>query len=511
MSEKTGAEVHPRPHRVAVGGLLIECNHLGGVPADLAAFEENEFRRGDEVLEHTGVIGGMVDVLRQRGVSIRPLIMASCCSRGPVTAACYDSLKREMVDRLRQAMPVDGVVLALHGAAAAENARDLDGDLIEAVRAVVGPDVPVVVTLDLHADVTEPMVRGADALVAWETYPHVDTFETGVRGARLLLDILDGKCRPTMAVAKVPVLVGAIHGGTSGESPFADIMRLAKSHEGRDDVVSTSVLLVHPYIDVPGMGGGGVVITNNNMERAETLAREIAEMYWQRRFDFEPKVYSPAEAIRLGMAIDGGPVLLVETADCCGGGAAGDSVASLRALLEADRNLPALVPVVDPEAAAACHRAGEGAEVTLDLGHKIDPKWGSPLRVTGKIVKLTDGRFQYGRGGVWCGQEGNMGPTAVLRVGSVKILIASRATYDWADEQFRSVGMDPTRAKFLVAKNPMNYHMAYGAISRAAFILDTPGPTPATVRHVPYRHMQRPYFPLDPEIPHLAPTVFRGR
>ena len=352
------------------------------------------------------------------------------------------------------------------------------------------------------------MVRHADAILGWETYPHRDTFETGARGARLLLDILDGRCRPAMAMAKVPLLVGALRGNTEGEGPFADVMRAAKSYEGTPGVVSTSVFLVHPYLDVPGMGGGGLVITHDDLDTAESLARRLAEMYWERRFELEPPLFSPAEAIEEGRRIAGGPVLLVETADCCGGGAAGDSVASLEALLAAGVDDPALVPVVDPDVAALCHRQGTGSVVRAELGHKIDPKWGHPLRVTGRVARLSDGRFRY-TGGVWGGQQGDMGPTAVLEIGPVQVLVSSRGTYDWADEQFRAVGLDPRRAKFVVVKNPMNYRMAYGGVMRAAFILDTPGPTPATMRGYRYRNLARPYFPADPDVPGLAPQVFR--
>lgn len=252
-----------------------------------------------------------------------------------------------------------------------------------------------------------------------------------MRGARLLLDILDGKCRPAMAMAKVPLIVSAIHGGTEGEGPFADVMRLAKSHEGRDDILSTSVFLVHPYLDLPGLGGGGLVIADGDVEKAKTLAGEIAMMYWSRRFDLEPQFFSPSEAISRGLQIDGGPVLLVETADCCGGGAAGDSVATLRALLESNISQPSLVPVVDPEAAAECHRLGLGREATLELGHKIDPKWGRPISVRGTITKLSGGRFVYGAGGVWENQETSMGPTAVLSMDAVQVLIMTIQHSDW--------------------------------------------------------------------------------
>ncbi len=499
-----------KTYRIALGSIMIECNHLGGVPADIEHFRNTELRYGREILDaDQGVVGGALQALRRNACEVLPTISASACPAGPITAECYRRLKTELLDRLRRAMPVDGVLLPLHGAATVEDVGDLEGDLLAAVRGIVGPDTPVVVTLDLHAHVTAQMVRLADAMLGWETYPHADAFQTGLRGAKMMIEILEGRCRPTMAMAKVPVLVGGLNGRTEGDGPFADVMRFAKSREGKSGVVSTSVFLVCPYLDLPEMGGGGLVITNDDLPKAEALAREIAMMYWRRRFDLEPELDSPAEAIKKGLRLEGGPVLLVETADCCGGGAAGDSVASLRALLDAELNETALVPVVDPQAAEICRRRGVGGEVTLQLGHKLDPKWGKPLEVSGTIVRLGDGTFTY-TGGIWEGQQGNMGPTAVLAIGAVQVLIASRPTYDWADEQFRCMGLDVRGAKFVVAKNPMNYRIAYAEVAKAAYILDTPGATPASMRHYRYRHLQRPYFPADDDIPGLTPTVLTG-
>jgi microcystin degradation protein MlrC len=492
--------------RIALGSLFTESNHLGGAPTDLDCFRRQELLYGDEVLGQTaGTMGGMLQTLREGGASIRPLLVATACPGGPLTAACYRQLKGELLDRLDQQLPVDGVLLALHGAAAAEDAGDLEGDLLEAVRARVGPRVPVVASLDLHAHVSEQMVRSADGLVAWETYPHKDAFTTGVRAARLLLDSVAGRCRPAMALAKVPVLVGGVRGHTEGEGPFADVMRLAKSFERRPGVLSTSAFLVHPYLDLPDMGGGGLVITDGDVGRAAALAGEIANAYWQRRFDLDPPVCTPAEAVERGSKIEG-LVLLVETADCCGGGAAGDSVHALRALLAAELPGPALVPVVDPEAAAACHRAGAGTEVSLTLGHKLDPRWGKPLPLTARIERLGDGRFLY-TGGIWEGRWGQMGPCAVLRSGQVSVLVTTHATYDWADEQFQSVGLDARAARFVVVKNPMNHRLGYAGLYREAILLDTPGPTPAVLHHVRYRRLQRPYYPADRDIPGLTPRV----
>ena len=495
--------------RIALGSILTECNEFGGVPIDIGWFERYELCHGEEVLHvDAGVVGGMLQVMREYGADVVPLIYASTCPGGPLTAECYTQLKTELLDRLHASLPVDGVLLPLHGAAAVENLGDPEGDLIKAVRAIVGAAIPIVVTLDLHAHVTADMVRFADGLIAWETYPHRGTFTTGVRGAQLLRDILAGDCRPAMAMAKVPVITSAIHGSTEGADPFAQIMRAAKAIERREDVLSTSVFLVHPYLDQPDMGSGALVITDNDMKTAVSLANQLAEQYWTRRFDLEPDIHTPDEAIAKGLEVEGGPVLLVEAADCCGGGAAGDSVATLTALLDAKVTVPSLVPVADPEAAAACHRAGVGQEITVALGHRLDPRWGESVTVTGIVTRLSDGRFRY-IGGIWDGVEGNMGPSAVLTIGTIQVLIATHGTYDWADEQFRSMDMHPPDAKFIVVKNPMNYRIAYGEIAKASFILDTPGATPATCRHLPFKHLKRPYFPLDTEIPGFTPTILQ--
>jgi len=494
-------------HRVAIGSVFTECNQLGGILIDMSWFERYELCRGNEILDmSTGVVGGMLSELGRRGAEPVPQVYASTCPGGLVESETYMSLKGELLERLESSLPVDGVLLPLHGAAAVEDVEDLEGDLIQSVRQVVGKDIPIVATLDLHANVTPEMVRQADALVAWETSPHRDSFSTGERGARLLMDTLDGKCRPRMAMGKVPVITSAIHGSTEGDDPFADIMRFAKSHEGNAGVLSTSVFLLHPFLDQEGMGSGCVVVTDGDLKGAAALARSVAEMYWDRRFDLEPEIFSPVEAITRGLEVDGGPVLLVEASDCCGGGAAGDSVWALRSLIEKAIDAPSIVMVVDQEAAAACHDAGVGANVKVSLGHKMDIRWGESLEVNGEVTRVSDGRFVYS-GGIWDGVEGEMGPSAILKVGEVRILVSSQPTYDWSDEQYRSLELDASEVKFVVAKNPMNYRMAYGEYAKAVFVLDTPGPTPPTMKQVKFKKVKRPYFPLDEEIPDFEPVI----
>lgn len=495
--------------RIALGAIFTESNHLVGRMTTLTDFERTELRRGPQVLEATdAVLGGSLSALRAGGAEVVPLIFASAVSGGPLTAECYAQLKDDLLSRLRAALPVDGVLMPQHGAAAVDVIGSLDEDLLRAVRDLIGPAVPIVATLDCHAHVTAGMVEAADALLAWETYPHRDTYSTGERGARLLLDSVTGRVRPTMAMGKAPVIVGGFMGSTD-DGPFAQFMRDTKALERQPGVLSTSAFLVQPQLDLAGMGGGALVVTNDDPYRAATLAAELGAHYWDLRFRLEPKIYRPIDAIAEARKSPG-TALLLETSDCVGGGATGDSSAVVRALLEARITERALAYVVDPEAAALCHAAGAGARVALALGHKLDPRWGEPLAIEGEVTRLTDGQFTYS-GGIWGGLMGDMGPSACLRIGSIEVLIASRATYDWADEQYQSLGMDPAGAKFIVVKNPMNYRIGYAGKYQSLFVLDTPGPTPASLRHVQYERLQRPYFPADIDIPNFQPQVLRGR
>jgi microcystin degradation protein MlrC len=489
---------------VAIGGILTECNHFVDGAIDLDSFLRSELFRGDELLGlKTGVVAGMVQALTAGDQDVRPLLFASSCPGGPLTTSCYRTLKAELLERLTQVIKfdsLDGVLLPLHGAMVAEQVPDADGEIIEDVRSLVGPDVPIVVTLDLHAHVTQAMVSAADALVAWETYPHRDSFETGIRAANLLLACIHGTVRPSMAMAKVPVLTSAINGSTDGNGPFAEMMNATRKMEELEGVESTSLFLCHPYIDAPDMGSGALVVTNNDMALAEKLATEISESYWERRHELEPVTLTPSDAIERGIAEGHRTVLLVETADCCGGGAAGDSVATLRALVQQESlSGTALVPVVDAAAAEVCHRAKVGEEVKLTLGHQHDDRWGEPLEFVGTVVRHSEGSFQYS-GGIWDGMTADMGPSAVVTSGKIQLLITTHPTYDWADEQYQSVGMSPEEAMFIVAKNPMNYQNVLAQLADAVFILDTPGPTPASVKDLPFRAMQRPFFPLDDSI-----------
>lgn len=498
--------------RIAVGGLFTETTHFGTKTVGLDHWRNGYVLAGAGVLSLRGRTteeAGMIAILDEVGATIVPLAVARTVSSGPTTDEAHAVLREAILYPLRESLPLDGVLLALHGSMTTVSEDDPEGDLLAAVREIVGNRVPIVVSLDMHAHVTARMVENADAMIAFARYPHDDTKTTGERAARLLLQILDGS-RATMAVAKVPVLVSGVRGMTFGDAPMVHLTAAARALEQEPGVLSVSIVQVHPFNDLPGMGSGAIVVTDNDPDLAVRLAERLALDFWERRHAFEPDIVTVAEAVMRGRIAGGQPVLLVDTADCVGGGAGGDSIALLRDLIALGVTETAFLTVVDPEAACSCAAAGIGADVELTLGYAIDPGWGDPITVAGRVQHLLVGDFVY-TGGAFGGSVGQMGLSAVLTIGSIHVLITSKPTYDWADEQFRAAGLDARQAKFIGVKNPMNFHFAYAGIANAHFIVDLPGPNPASTRTLPYKRMQRPFFPLDEQIAGLAPQIFVNR
>jgi microcystin degradation protein MlrC len=494
-----------RPLRIAVGGISLESNDFVPFTGELADFTDAGFLvESDAVLELTAtgteIAGALARLRRENDIEIVPLLAARGVSSGRLSRSAYTHLRGGLIDRLAAAGPLDGAYLFLHGSMEAVGEDDPEGDLAAAARGLIGPDVPLVLSCDLHANVTRRMVEASTAILGYEHYPHDDAFQTGERATSLLLAAARGTTRPVMAHAKLGLILTAFNSTTLDDAtPFARLMARAKALETEPGVLSASVFLVGSYIDTPDMGCSTIVVTDGDAQLAAEAAGRLASEFWERRFEFEVDAISVADAIMRGRAIAGSPVLLLDTADTTGGGAAGDCIGVVRGLIEAGVDEPALAQVVDPAAAEACHRAGTGAEVELDIGHARDPRWGSPLRLRARVERLTDGRFRY-RGGILGGVEVTMGLSAVLAIGSIRLLVMSAPTYDWADDQYRAVGLDAAHAKFVHVKNMMNFRFGYGDVMKAFFVLNLPGPTPPDMRLLPFSRITRPVFPLDREI-----------
>ena len=485
--------------RVAIGQISCESNTFSAFTCDLDTVRKTGYLyEGDEILQlrdKDNEVAGMIATVEGSGATVVPLLASRWNSSAVVSAECYAYLRDHLLARLRDAGAVDGVLLSCHGSMVADGMDDPEADLAGAVRRIVGPRVPIVMTLDLHGNITRPMVDSLTAILGYKEYPHDDPLSTGERAARLLIETAGGTVNPVMAWVGVPMILTAFNASTKGTGPFAQLMNEAKALEREPGILSTSMQFVGSYIDIPEMGCSTVVVTDGDRERSMREARKLADAFWSRRREFLVETVSVAEAVRRGRAI-GGPIILLDTADTTGGGAAGDSIDLVTGLLEAGVTEPSLAMVVDPEAARSCLRAGVGSQVTIELGHRVDPRWGKPIRVTGAVVRTSDGRFTYS-GGIFGGTVGSMGPSAVLQIGSIQLLVQSLPTYDWKDEQYRSVEMHPETAKFVGAKNMMNFRNAYGAIMKGQFVLDLPGPTAPDMRSLPFTRARRPWFPLD--------------
>jgi microcystin degradation protein MlrC len=487
--------------RIALGGVSLESNDFVPFRAELREFDQAGFLlEGEDVLALSGSDtergGALARLAAEPDVEVVPLLAARGVSSGRLSAATHARLRQRLLQILRDSLPVHGVYLFHHGSMEAEGEDDPEGELDQQVRVLVGRNVPIVVSCDLHANVTRRMVEATDAILGYKHYPHDDADATGARAVDLLLRTVRREVTPATAHAKLPMILTAFNSTTLSDTPFAELMGMTAELENDEAVLSASVFLVGSYIDNEDMGCSTLVVTDGDLDRATDEARLLAQEFWRRRFGFDVDTVSVAEAVRRGREIDGGPVLLLDSADTTGGGAAGDGIGLVRGLLEAGVAENCLATVVDPSAASACHAAGADAEVELFVGHALDPRWGKPLRLRGRVELVSDGGFRYG-GGIFGGVEVTMGPSAVLAIGSIRLLVTSLPTYEWGDDQYRAVGLEPARAKFVGVKNMMNFRFGYAEVMKAFFVLDLPGPTPPDMRSLPFERIARPIFPLD--------------
>jgi microcystin degradation protein MlrC len=378
-----------------------------------------------------------------------------------------------------------------------EGTDDGEGDLIGAVRQEVGPRVPIAVTLDFHGNLTEAMVRGADLLHGYKTYPHVDMAERGVEATERLLDVIAGRLRPTAAFRKPPILPPLGSQGTA-QGPMRRLYDLAAEMERDERVVSVSVFAGFPHADIPDAGLGVYVVTDGAPDLANRLAEELARTAWVHRHEFVHHGRSVRDAVAHGLAAAGRPIVLADMADNTGGGAAGDGTEVLRELLRVGARSAVVACLWDPAAVQECLRAGVGGRVTLRVGGKVDDRHGAPLTVNGTVRTLSDGRFVH-KGPMMRGLPGRLGPTAVLEVDGVRVILISLRWQTLDPEMLRFVGIEPTGEKIVVVKSTIHYRAAFEPIAREIVEVDAPGLSSSNLARFPFVRVRRPIFPLDPD------------
>jgi microcystin degradation protein MlrC len=496
--------------RFAVGALLFEGNTFSPVVARRADFAAKYLHEGSAMLEAlrgTGTeIGGAIDEAAAGGDVLVPLIATHGGAGGRVAAETTREFVSTLLARIAALPPVDGIYLALHGAFVSQDSLDVEGELLRAVRAL-RPGVPLAVSCDLHAHVTDAMLAHCDVLTGYRHYPHDDTHETGRRALAMLREIVAGRLKPVMVRCRLPLIVPAQKQRTRGDGPMAELRALAEELTA-GPIRDIAHFCVQPWIDAPGLGFTTVVTAHDDAAAAEAIAARVAAAMWDRRHRFLVDTLAPAAAIARGLATEG-LVVLADAADCVGGGASGDSAAALRALLAHAPGIPAAIHLADGVAAAAALAAGPGARIEIGIGNRRDPAYGAPLQVEAEVLRPAPESFVYA-GGLMRGVRAETGPSAVLRVGAVDVLVTSNACYEYGDEAFATAGIDARARKFVVVKNPMNYQQTYAGAA-AMFILDTPGPTTPNLAGLDFRAVERPLFPLDPDAPRRLDFLSGGR
>ncbi|MFN0105784.1 MAG: M81 family metallopeptidase [Bryobacteraceae bacterium] len=485
---------------IAIASILQESNTFSPVATRYADFDP-VFGEG-ALLRHAGKLtemGGFIAVLRESGATIRPVCAAWAITANRLVRMDFERLALEFAQHLHRAKP-EALLLAMHGAQTAAGEDDVEGQILERARDVMGPDAPIVLTLDLHANVTRRMVTLASAIVGYHTYPHIDMFETGRKAARLLLRILRGEVRPRMALRKLPLIIQAENSQTSS-GPMRNLFAAAEKWEQGGKAEAVSIFPVQPWMDIQEMGCAVVSVTNGDARAAQRQADTLARWLWDGKETYEAELTPVREAIERALQMDGGPVVLSESSDSTGSGSPGDSTGVLKHLLKARLTGSAAIFLVDPAGVAQAIAAGIGATIPLKIGGSLDKKHSKPVKVTGHVKLISDGRWVARARGYNTGITTCMGRAVVLEVGHVLILMAERSAMTVDPELFRSHGIDPVHCQIVVVKSPNGFRAAYEPIAKAIFVVDTPGVSTANLRTLPFRRVPRPIYPLDRDTP----------
>jgi microcystin degradation protein MlrC len=465
--------------RIAFARIMQETNALSPVPTTLHDFEGSYYLEGDALLRAVtdgpevpgffkrAELAGFVQAARARAAEIEPvpLLAAWASSGGPLSKDCFETLEARLVEQLRRAGRIDGMYFALHGAMGAEGIADPESRLLRSVREVIG-QVPIVVSHDLHGNITRARTLAADAIVAYQTNPHRDHARVGAKAGRIAIGTVLGELRPTMAWRSLPMILG---GGKTIDflAPMRAVFRRMRRAERHGEILAASTLMAHPWNDDPALGWSTVVVGNGDHAAAERLADELAELCWERRHEQPPAFPAAREAIAEARAAKLrrklGCVVMADASDVVTAGAPGDSTHLLRALLEHATGLVTYCAVRDPHAIAKLWANSAGDRVALAIGGSLDPARSTPLPVVGTVAGKYD---QHG-----------FGKTVVLAVEHLRIVITEGPAMVMRPSFYKQVGLSPWKADIVVVKNFFPFLMFFLPYNRKTLFVRTRGTT----------------------------------
>jgi len=479
-----------------------ETNTFSPVPTPLQRFGSPDVPTGPEVYRRfkgTGTgLGGLLDVADDAGMEIVTPIAGNAAPSGPVEAEAYAAIGDAICEAI--ARGCDVCFLDLHGAMVTETSDDGEGELLARIRGLA-PDLPIAVSLDLHGNLTDRIVDHCTALVGYKTYPHIDMYEAGEHAGRIVVSALEGTVRPVMSWGNRPLLAQTLRMGHE-DRPMGPLIEMARKEEGAG-LLAASVFGGFPLADFSEAGLSVVTVADGDRAAAEAARERLLDAAWRERADFVFRSEPLPETIARAKALERGPILLLDHADNAASGGTQDTVAVLKEVIEQGLEDVAMFGICDPEAVEEMARAGVGSRIDLRLGGKVDMPSiglrGEPLAISGRVRALTDGDFvvttAMGRGTVE-----SLGRTAVLDTGAVQIVVCSRHSEPFDLGCFRSVGIEPTRKKYLILKSRIHYRAGFRAIAQAELPCDGVGVTSSDNSLFRFEKVRRPIYPLDPDV-----------
>jgi microcystin degradation protein MlrC len=491
--------------------LVAECmQEISSFNPVQSGYENFHIEHGAEMLAQKGLntgLGGALAVFEETGMEPVLTIAARAGSAGLLSAAGWKRLSTEVLDAMAEQAHsgIDGVYFSLHGAMGAGGELDPEGYLLAETRKMVGPDVPIVISLDLHGIMTDRMLRQINGVAIYHTYPHVDFASTGRRAAHILHRIVTKKLRPVIARVVIPALVRGDELITKSGC-YGELIRDAARLELEGSAMSAGIMIGNPFTDVPELCSQVIVATSGDEALARNEALRLAREFWPLRHRMQGKLVGLQRAIAQAKAI-AGPVIFTDAADATSSGATGDSNLILQGLRDAGYKKRVLAQIVDPAAAAAAHKAGVGATITVSLGGVMDPKRFKPMQVTARVRLLSDGqaRLETMKTGL------DAGPTAVLEFDNFTVVVFSLTLSLFDRAMYYANGLNPRDFDLTVVKSPhTEYHM-YDAWVDANFNIDVAGATSANLQSLGHTICARPVYPLDPDATfEPVATVYRS-
>ena len=488
--------------KLVIAQMKHETNTFSPVPTPIERFAlgrpqplEGEAVR--EAFRGTGTaIGAFIALAEEAGAEAVYAVSGNAPPSGPVHTAAYEAMAGRIVDAVKQGC--DAVLLDLHGAMVTEAHDDGEGELLRRLRAVA-PEVPIGVALDMHTNLFPEMAGRATVIAGYQTYPHVDMYETGLRAAWPILDRLAGRRRPAMAFGHRPMLPHVMR-QSSLDAPNREIQARARQMEAKGEALAATFFVGFPHADIPWAGSSAVVVTDGDAARARELCDELLDMAWRAREQFVYRLEPLARSLQRAREATAAPVVLLDHYDNCASGGTMDTMTVLGGILDAGLEDGVAFAIFDPQAVQQMREAGEGARVTVSLGGKLAMPslglTGRPREVTGTVKRIVDGVYRN-EGPMSRGERANMGLCAVLDTGKVEIAVISRHVEPHDIASFRVLGLAPEKKRYVMLKSRVHWRAGLGPLARTVIECAGEGVCTSDYSQLRFRRVRRPVYPLD--------------